>query len=235
MLGGREKICSFDCGYCQVGRTKKPQLKRKVYVPTRKLMAELKALPELKIDFITFSGCGEPTLAKNLGRAISAIRKIRPEPIAVLTNASLLFRKQVCKELALADLVAVKLDADSERLFQTVNQPAKSVKLAKVLQGIEQFRQNYQGSLMLQIMFTRQNKSYAKSIARLARQIQPDQIQICTPTRPSPLSRLSRKEIFKIKSCFRAMPVVCVYDLKRKKVRPINKNDTRRRRGKHLE
>jgi wyosine [tRNA(Phe)-imidazoG37] synthetase (radical SAM superfamily) len=235
LLSGKEKLCSFDCIYCQLGKTKSYTTKRELYVPTEKVIREIKTLPRIKIDYITFSGRGEPTLAINLGEAIRAVKKIRKEPIAVLTNASLINRKDVRKELALADLVAVKLDAASQDSLKLVNQPVKRLKFSNILKGIKQFRKEYQGKLALQIMFMQENKEKAKDIAQLAKDIQPDEIQINTPSRPCPVEQLSRKVILDIKKYFLGMNVISLYDAKRKKVRPVSTKDTMLRRGKRLE
>lgn len=235
LLSQRKKICSFDCIYCQVGRSKGKKTTRRVYVPTDKVVAEIKALPKVEFDYITFSGHGEPTLAKNLGQTIKAIKKLRKEPVAVLTNASLLSRKDAREELLAADLVAVKLDTASEKGLQLVNRPAKSIKFATIFRGIKQFRKQFRGKLALQIMLMKENEAFAKNIAKLAKIIRPDEIQICTPIRPSPIRPLERKALTEIKKNFAAIKVASVYDVKRKRVRPISSRATMLRRGKSLE
>ena len=237
LLSGKKKVCTFDCVYCQLGKTKSfttDTTERKLYVPTEKVIEEIERLPDVHIDYITFSGCGESTLAANLGETIRAIKKIRKEPVAVLTNSTLLYRKDVRKELSLADLVAVKLDVDSAKPLKLINRPAKSIRFADILRGIKQFRKEFRGKLALQVMFVQKNKGIAGEIARLAKSIQPDEIQICTPTRPSSFKPLSPKAILQIKKHFCGMKVLSIYDAKRKKVRPISAKATLLRRGKVL-
>ncbi len=245
LLSGKKKVCTFDCIYCQLGKTKGFTTKRKLYAPTQKVIEEIKRLPDIHIDYITFSGCGEPTLAVNLGETIRAIKKIRKEPVAVLTNSTLLYRKDVRKELSPADLVAVKLDADSARSLKLVNRPAKDIGFSDILRGIKQFRKEFRGRLALQVMFVQKNRDIAKNIAKLAKSIQPDEIQICAPTRPSPVKALSRSALLEIKRHFRGMKVVSLYpapaqqasgvnEARRKRVRPISTGDTMLRRGKVL-
>lgn len=212
LLSAREKYCSFDCIYCQIGKTKTLTTKRKVFIPGKKIITEIKSLPNVKIDYITFSGRGEPTLAKNLGQVIKAIKRLRQEPIAVLTNASLLHRKDVRRALCLADLVAVKLDVDSQKQLELINKPAKGIKFSTILKGIKNFRKEYKGKLALQIMLMDANKALAKNIARLAKDIQPDEIQICTPIRISLVKPLSRKVLSALKRHFRGMDVISFYD-----------------------
>lgn len=232
LLSGKEKACTFNCIYCQLGKTKSLATKRRLYVPTEKVIQEIKALPRVRIDYITFSGRGDPTLAINLGKTIKELKTLRKEPIAVLTNSSLLYRKDVRKELSLADLVAVKLDVDSEKMLKVINQPAKKIKFSHILKSIRQFRKEYRGKLALQIMFMKKNRDIAKNIAKLAGSIQPDEIQINTPRRPCAIKPLSRKAILEIKRHFSGMNAFSLYDAKRKKARPLSAKDTMLRRGK---
>jgi wyosine [tRNA(Phe)-imidazoG37] synthetase (radical SAM superfamily) len=236
LLSEREKPCSFDCIYCQLGETKVLTTKRKVYVSTGKVIREIKRLPKLRIDYITFSGRGEPTLAKNLGQTIEAIKKLRKEPIAVLTNSTLLNQKSVRKELSLADLVVAKLDVSSERFLKLINRPAKKVKFSGILKGIKQFRKEYQGKLALQLMFMRENENIAQDIARLTQGIHPNEVQINTPLRFCYIKPLSRKIILRINKYFSKMNTISPYSgvvhrRRRVKTRPINTKDTKFRRG----
>jgi wyosine [tRNA(Phe)-imidazoG37] synthetase (radical SAM superfamily) len=160
---------------------------------------------------------------------------LRKEPVAVLTNASLLDRKQVRKELSCADLVAVKLDADCEKVFKLLNHPAREITFSRILKGIRQFRKEYRGKLALQIMFTCENERKAVNLAKLAQGIQPDEIQINTPARPSAAQALSPYAIARIKGHFRGMNVLSLYEARRKRVRAISAKDTMLRRGKNLE
>ncbi|MCK5584343.1 MAG: radical SAM protein, partial [Elusimicrobiales bacterium] len=116
LISGTRKTCSFDCVYCQVGRTLKLSSRREVFVKKSEILKEIKSLPKAKIDYITFSGMGEPTLAKNLGELIKAVKKVRPEKVAVLTNSSVLNRKDVRDELMEADFVIAKLDASNQKI-----------------------------------------------------------------------------------------------------------------------
>ena len=124
VLSAKEKACSFDCLYCQIGRTAVKTKKRKIYAPTKDVIKEISNLPpDLKIDYITFSGTGEPTLASNLGELIKKIKGLRREKIAVITNSSLMNNKAVREELALADFVIAKLDAPNEEMFEKIIHP----------------------------------------------------------------------------------------------------------------
>jgi len=231
-LSDKEKICTFDCIYCQIGKTPVFSQERKIFVTVAEIIEELDSLPSLRIDYITFSGRGEPTLAKNLGRMIKAMKKIRNEKVAVLTNSSLLDRSDVQQDLLLADFVVAKLDASSQRLFEAVNRPMETVKFDTALGAIKHFRNIYKGKLALQIMFIKENKKEASEIARIAREISPDEVQVNTPLRPCAVEPLSKKELSSIAKYFEGLNIVSVYEAEKKKVEPISNEDTLRRRGK---
>ncbi|OGW75310.1 MAG: hypothetical protein A2Z72_08220 [Omnitrophica bacterium RBG_13_46_9] len=228
----RGRICTFNCVYCQIGKVGSLTDKRKVFVPAARIIEELKAMPPLKIDYITFSGAGDPALAKNLGEIINGVRKIRKEKIAILTNSSMLSRKDVQEDLMLADFVIAKLDAHTQRLFAQINRPMKGITLDAIVKGVKGFRSRYKGKLAPQIMFVDINKGYAEEIARLAGEIRPDQIQINTPLRPCGVRPLPKKELDRIKGFFKGNNCISVFEAGKKKVKPISAKDVLRRRGK---
>ena len=231
-LSNDGKVCTFNCMYCQLGETRFLTDERKIFVPTVEVIDELDSLPNLKIDYITFSGTGEPTLAKNLGQMIKAIKKIRNEKIAVLTNSSLLNKEDVRQDLLPADFVIAKLDAGFQEAFETINKPLKTIKFSTVLKGIKDFKSIYAGKLALQIMFIDENRKQAKEIAKIAQEINPAEVQINTPLRPCKSKPLSEAEIDVIESYFSGLNVISVYKAEKKKIKPISSEDTLRRRGK---
>jgi len=231
------KICSFDCIYCQIGKTGLFTDERKKFIEAKEIIEELAGLPALKIDYITFSGAGEPTLAENLGEMIKAVKSIRKEPIAVITNGSLMESSEVRTELALADFVIVKLDACSQESLQEINRPVKGVRFDSILDGVKEFREDYQGKLALQIMFIENNKQDINKYIYLANYIKPDEVQVNTPLRPCHVRPLSRGEILKIKDYFistcKGINVVSVYDERASKdIASISDEETLKRRGK---
>jgi wyosine [tRNA(Phe)-imidazoG37] synthetase (radical SAM superfamily) len=232
LLSQKAKVCSFDCRYCQLGRTSAHVTERHLYVSTEAVMKEAAELPEVKIDYITFSGIGEPTLALNLGEAISALRGIRKEPVAVLTNASLMFREDVREDLFQADYVIAKLDACSQASFEEVNRPAPESTFPEIVKGLKRFGADFRGRMALQIMFIHANAELAPEIARTARGIRPDEVQINTPLRPCREVPLSGETLGRIKSFFKGMNCVSVYDAAKVPVEPISKKQTMMRRGK---
>ncbi|MBN1621502.1 MAG: radical SAM protein [Endomicrobiales bacterium] len=231
-LSNEDKICSFDCIYCQIGKTVVFTLERKIYVWTEEIIKEIKSLPSVPIDYITFSGRGEPTLAKNLWYMIKAVKSLDIAKTAVITNSSLLHKEEVRKDLLAADFVVAKLDADSQETLSQINKPVKEITFDLILDGLKKFRAEYTGKLALQIMFIKENKDKAENIAKIAREMNPDEVQINTPLRPCKVKPLPREEVEEISGYFKGMNVISVYEAKKKEVKPISAEKTLIRRGK---
>ena len=240
-LSDRVKICNLDCIYCQLGKTRELTAERRDYVPASVIAEEivrfLDAAPRRdpaiadNIDFLTFSGRGEPTLAGNLGEMIRAVRHIRKEKIAVITNSTLLYLPEVRGDLSLSDLVVAKLDACDERSFQSVDKAMPGTTFLTTLAGIRQFRNDFRGRLAIRIMFVEENRICARPIADLVRDIRADEIQLNTPLRPSAVRPLDEEGMREIKSCFAGMPAVTVYEADRKETIPLNVGETIKRHG----
>lgn len=233
-ISQKEKQCVFDCCYCQIGRAKAISLNRKVFVKEGEIIKEISLLKKnAKIDYITFSGSGEPTLAKNLGVLIKRIKKIRSEPVAVITNSAVLHRSDVVKDLKEADLVMAKLDAAHSSVFKKVNCPYNSINFSKLVLNLKKFRKTYNKTLALQIMFVKDNIKDAEAIADISSKIKADIIFINTPLRPSGVRPLTKIQMKKIKSIFvkKGLEVISVFDKKRKKAKPFNIKETLKRRG----
>jgi wyosine [tRNA(Phe)-imidazoG37] synthetase (radical SAM superfamily) len=184
------KICSLDCPYCQLGRTTVKTIERSPYGDADAIIAELSQVlrEKQKIDYITLSGSGEPTLSSNLGAIIRRIKEITQIPVAVLTNGTLLYREGVREELSAADLVVPSLDAVSEDMFQLVNRPHPLVTVPHMLSGLEQFRNMFGGQLWLEIMLLKGVNDSAEEIEKIKKAIAPiafDRVQLNTPVRPA--------------------------------------------------
>jgi len=216
LFAPRGKTCSFDCTYCEWGTTANPLVERREFVTLAELKKELETAKGVAADYATFAGGGEPTLASNLGKAIEIVRSTLKLPVAVITNSSLMPRQDVRRELARADLVIAKVDAPNEEILHAVNRPFKGYTLAEILQGIRRFRSEYKGRLALQMMFVEANKGCAHEMAKIARELSPDEVQINTPLRPCAVKPLSPKEIAAIRDKFSGFKeVVTVYEARK--------------------
>ena len=226
-----EKICSFDCVYCQLEKTRKITTDREIFVSTDKIKKGLKeALKQSKPDVITFSGMGEPTLAKNINETIDVVRQLTKIPIAILTNSTLMYQNDVKDALLKLDIIVAKLDAPNSDLFKKINRPAVDVVFEETIKGIKETRKKFKGNFSLQIMFIDENKDYAKEIADLARSIKPDEVQINTPLRPCSVRPLSKPTLEKIESYFYGLNTLNVYNSIRPKTDPLDKMELIKRR-----
>ena len=231
LLSVQGKTCSFDCIYCQLGRTTHSLAERREFVTDARLAEELESAKGIVADYLTFSGTGEPTLAINLGRAITMAKSVLHLPVAVLTNSSLMPRDDVRDELAEADVVVAKVDAPNGELFHRINRPVVGYSLDEILQAIRLFKEKFRGRLAIQMMFVEANRGYAREMAEVARQLSPDEVQINTPLRPCSVKPLMPKEIFAIRDEFTGLgKVVTVYEASRPEVMPLNLEETLRRR-----
>jgi len=138
------------------------------------------------IDYLTFVPDGEPTLDINLSKEISLLKQLET-PIAVLTNASLLWREDVREDLLEADFVSLKVDAVSENLWRKINRPHKNLKLNTVLEGIVKFTEKFRGKIVSETMLI-DGINYGDEFERIAEflgQLKTlDEAYIAIPTRP---------------------------------------------------
>jgi len=231
LLPGRGKTCCFDCVYCQLGVTTNPTSERAEFVKLDDLARELAAVNGVPADYVTFSGTGEPTLAKNLGVAIDLARRELDLPVAVLTNSALISRDDVRQDLAKADIVVAKLDAPNERLFRLINRSIGDLSLQDIVDGLRSFRLQWHGKLALQMMFLNGNGGETQDMARIARELAPDEVQLNTPLRRCPVAPLPKGEIDAIRKEFDGVEnVITVYDSVPPEVEPLDIADTRLRR-----
>ncbi|MBE0531726.1 MAG: radical SAM protein [Rhodospirillales bacterium] len=182
------KTCSFDCIYCQVGRTTAKTLERREWVPLEAVLADLGPRLASRPDYITLSGSGEPTLYSRIGELIDAIRTMTDIPIAVLTNGSLLWRPEVRQDLKDASLVVPSLDAGDAAMYEAVNRPHPDLDFERVVDGLAAFRQEFTGQYWLEVMLLAGHtaiEAEVRKIAALVERIGPDRVQINTATRPT--------------------------------------------------
>lgn len=232
-VSDRHKICNYDCPYCQLGRTVEYVNERREFVPVETILAEIDRIPKTtRVDYYTFSGRGEPTLALNLGAMIRALKSRESgRKIAVITNSSLLDRKDVRDDLLAADYVSAKLDAGTERGFRAADLPADGLEFGAIVEGIKEFRAVYKGRLALQVMFTGVNVEEAAAIAGVAREIMADEVQLNTPLRACAVEPLSEARMVQVKKIFTGLPAVTVYERERKTAAAESERATIQRHG----
>jgi wyosine [tRNA(Phe)-imidazoG37] synthetase (radical SAM superfamily) len=183
------KTCSYDCIYCQLGRTTYKTVVRKEYVPLADILTDLDRRLETcsAPDYFTLSGSGEPTLFARLGELIRQIKQRVQAPVAVLTNGSLLWDPGVRASLQDADLVIPSLDAGDESLFRCVNRPHPSISFKKLVGGLIEFRRDFTGPIWLEVFLlggVTAIESEVAKIASIVKEINPDRVHLNTVARP---------------------------------------------------
>lgn len=185
------KVCTYDCVYCQIGKTTEKTSLRKEYVPEEEILEEIKTFLDTedasKVDHITLGGSGEPTLHLRIGSIVRRLKEMTSIPVAVITNGALLWEEEVRNDLLDADVVLPSLDAVSPDVFGRINRPFFGIRLEKVIDGLVRFRQAYQGQIWLEILFCKGINDGPDELQRMKRvveRIHPDQIHLNTVVRP---------------------------------------------------
>jgi wyosine [tRNA(Phe)-imidazoG37] synthetase (radical SAM superfamily) len=183
------KTCTFDCLYCEIGRTTHLTRRRQPY-RVEEIIRELEdylAAPPSALDYVTLAGSGEPTLNQGLGEIISAVKRFTDTPVAVLTNGSLFYLPGVRAEVADADVILPSLDAGREETFRRINRPHPELSLELVVSGLKALRREYPGQIWLEIMMLKDlndREEELTALQGLLRELAPDRVQLNTAVRP---------------------------------------------------
>lgn len=182
------KVCTYDCVYCQLGRTVEKRSKRKNFFPRKNIVEAVRhriaRIP--RPDYLTISGSGEPTLYKGLKGLIKEIKTVANIPCAVLTNGSLFWRKDVRDAVRGADLIIPSLDAGNPLIFQQINRPHPDIAFDDVLRGLRLLREEFEGAVWLEVFLVSGLNDGDREIAEIKKcvdLIAPDRVQLNTAVR----------------------------------------------------
>jgi len=186
------KICNFDCIYCEVGPTTKLVCERKEYVPTESILAEVEEYfadpgAAARVDVVTVTASGEPTLHSGLGRIIRFLKDKTGKPVAVLTNGTNLWDTEVVEALSQADVVIPSLDTVLSTSFRKLNRPAGCVDLDEMIEGLVQFSRQYEGELWLEILLAKgmnDSEDDISALMEVVRRMKLSRVQLNTVARP---------------------------------------------------
>jgi wyosine [tRNA(Phe)-imidazoG37] synthetase (radical SAM superfamily) len=184
------KTCTLDCVYCQLGPTPETTDRAGCFFEEQDILSQIQdaVTPSRgRIDYITFSGSGEPTLNAGLGSLIRKIKAMTDIPVAVLTNGTLLTREEVRQALMEADLVVPSLDAATQEVFERVNRPHPCLEVRDIIQSLIRFRQEYRGRFWLEVMLVagiNDSPEHIRELKEAAASIHPDRVQLNTVVRP---------------------------------------------------
>jgi wyosine [tRNA(Phe)-imidazoG37] synthetase (radical SAM superfamily) len=184
------KTCSYNCIYCECGRTTNLTVERREYVPTAEVIEELDSyLSESpRLDYITYSGSGEPTLHNGIGEITRFIKDKYPGyRVALLTNGSLFFDKGVRDEMKGIDVIIPSLDSATERGFMKIDRPYSSLKVEEIISGLVELKKEFPGEFWLEIFVVPRLNDTEEELAALSEavhRIAPDKVQLNTLDRP---------------------------------------------------
>jgi wyosine [tRNA(Phe)-imidazoG37] synthetase (radical SAM superfamily) len=185
------KVCSYGCIYCQIGKTIKKSSKREsFYKPEVIYENVVKHLGQLSSenypDYLTFVSNGEPTLDENLGKAVKLLKKTGI-PVAVISNASLLFNESVRDDLNMADWVSLKMDAGDIITWYMINRPDGGLDFYETIENIYLYKDEYTGKLCTETMIVSGINDSSENLSKLAgliTNIKPYRAYLSIPTRP---------------------------------------------------
>lgn len=206
------KQCNFDCVYCELKGARAVDSMREVIAPSavvEALSLALQATP--KLDVITITANGEPTLYPHLRELISNIKKIVPDSVKLLllTNGSLLWKPEVREALAPLDMVKFSCDSLSLKAFKKVDRPHKSLELARIREGIARFCAEFSGEVVAEVLFVKginDNLDEAREIAAFLSTLHLARVDIGSIDRPPAhkAEALSPTELEALAEVFRA-------------------------------
>ncbi len=184
------KTCSLDCVYCECGGTTHLTLKQKEYIRIDQVRLELVKFlstnPEL--NYITFSGSGEPTLNSGIGEIIDFLKIDYPQyKVALITNSTLFSKSETRKGVHNVDLIMASMDAVSQDIFQRINRPHPFLELTSMMEGIIALRKEYINRLWMEIFIVpdfNDREDELKKIRKFLDNINPEVIHINSLDRP---------------------------------------------------
>lgn len=184
------KVCTYNCVYCQLGRTDATTRKRDAYISADEILSEVERKvnePGFQADYLTLGGSGEPTLHSGLADIIAGIKNITTVPVAVITNGSLMDDPDVRKAVLGADLIMPSLDAPTAEIFARINRPDADVSFDSMVQGLTDLRNEFTGLIWLEVFFINgynTSDEDLEAFQALFARLQPDKIHINTAVRP---------------------------------------------------
>ena len=182
------KTCSFDCVFCQLGRTPQKTLVRKEYVPTDAVINEIQSWLETDgdADYVTLAGSGEPTLHSGFGKVLQVLNQ-NPIPSVLLTNGSMLMLPEVRDAASYADIVKVSLSAWDQQSFEWINRPHSQLLFKELIKGIKAFQAQFTGKLWVEVFMMMGINSAPENVKKIAdqiKEIQPERVHLNTVVRP---------------------------------------------------
>ncbi len=182
------KTCTYDCIYCQVGRTTNKTVECKEFFPVEDILSQLKEkILSTSFDVITFSGSGEPTLYKKLDELVYEIKKLTNKKIVLLTNGSLFWNDEVRKRVLDVDIILPTITTVFEETHRLIHRPHPKLNINQIIDGLIKLRNEYDGKIFLEFFILKginDNEKELTAVKQTIDKINPEKIQINTVVRP---------------------------------------------------
>ncbi|MFT7859833.1 MAG: radical SAM protein [Sulfurimonas sp.] len=201
------KQCNFDCLYCELAPAATIE-KQSNTITVGQIITELKKHLSDKIDVITLTANGEPTLYPHLNELIDAINEIKGDiQTLILTNSAMLTDDKVYRSLLKLDQVKLSLDAITADIFKKIDRPHHSIKIDEIVTKVQEFSKEYKGKLFIEILFVHglnDTKEEVEKLNELLLSIDVTRIDLGTIDRPPayPVSGVSYKELYELSHLF---------------------------------
>lgn len=213
-LSPSKKQCNFDCVYCELQGARTMERMEEIVPVDSILQAVQVALQTQKCDVLTLTANGEPTLYPYLYELISNLKKIVPDSVKmlILTNGSLLWKKEVQDSLMFMDIVKFSCDSLESRAFKRIDRPHSSLNLTQIKQGIREFCQKFKGDIVSEVLFVKginDTMEQAKEIALFLSTLKGlKRVDIGSIDRPPAykVEAVSDEKLKELASCFYAYP-----------------------------
>jgi len=182
------KACSYACVYCQLGRTNPLSIHPQAYSQPQEVIStvqkHLRKLTEAP-DVITFVSNGEPSLDSKIGETIEQLRQFNI-PIAVISNASMLWKPEVRSRLLKADILSLKVDTADEATWHKINRPHGRLLFEQMLEGMRAFAKDFNGRLLTESMLVKglnDSTEQVQATTEFIRELQPEMAYLALPLR----------------------------------------------------
>ena len=188
------KVCVYDCIYCQLGRTTNKTIERKKYIDIDFDEFESVLIKEISgckyLNYITFSGSGEPTLNSDIAELIGIVKKVTDIPVAVLTSGGTLGSDSVINDIIEANIIKVSLDAPDRKTLKKINRPCMGIDFDKNITGLKKLLSSFSGNIWLEVMIMNGINDSLDSAGKFKELIESlgegiEKIHINTAVRPS--------------------------------------------------
>jgi len=196
------KTCTYDCLYCEVGKTTCHTIDAQPFVSVEEIKGELgAALLNSNPDTITLAGSGEPTLNSEIDKIISFIKEKTDIKTALLTNGSLFWKQEVLEKVLAADIILPTLSTVFNDTFKIIHRPYHGLNAYMIIKGLKELRKRYRGLIFIEVILLsgiNDSEKELEGLKAIVDEVSPDKIQLNTVVRPPSEHRAVAVDNFKM-------------------------------------